>query len=106
MTPMTSKDTSARRTANSLYDPAKARAALNALLQADPVVAEFLIEAFREESREDVEGLAPVKWSGDLAAQALDATRLENQGRVPPGERTWEDVYNAVAQAYRVVYSR
>jgi len=96
----------ARRRANSLYDTTKSRAALDTLIKTDPVVAEFLIKAFKKDYKE-VEFLAIWEWRGDMAAQALDATTLEDEDYTLPEGKTWEDIYNAIAKAYNIVqYSR
>jgi len=103
MNDYSSARSSARRKANSLYDTTKSRAALEVLIAADPVVADFLINTFRKDYKE-VEFLPVWQWRGDLAAQALDATPLEDEGTTPPEGRTWEDVYNAVAKSYSTVH--
>jgi len=99
---MSNNYSTARRAADRAYNPAKAPAALVALVQVDPVVADFLIEAFVAGYAE-VEGLALAEWPGELAASALDATVLDDQGWRAPDYRTWAEVYGAVVQAYRAV---
>jgi len=103
MNDYSSAHSAARRRANSLYDTTKSRAALEVLITADPVVADFLIKSFRKDYK-DVEFLPVWQWRGDLAAQALDATPLDDKGTTPPEGRTWEDVYNAVAKSYNAVH--
>jgi len=99
---MSNNYSTARRAACAAYDADKAPAALLALVQADPVVADFLVEAFVAGYAE-VAGLAHAEWPGELAALALDATVLDDQDWAPPAGRTWAEVYRAVVKAYRAV---
>jgi len=92
----------ARRDACHAYDPEKAPAALLALLSIDYVVADFLIEAYADGYAE-VKGLDIADWSGEHAAEALNATPLDDQGWSAPERRTWAMVYDAIVQAYRAV---